>query len=89
MWQLPLHEGYKSRYRSDIADIRNTGGRDAGSIVGAHIIGEFADGLSWVHLDIAGTAKTYSDGGYTPKGATGAPTRTLVALAEDLAAGQG
>ena len=87
MWQLPLYEGYRERYKSDVADIQNTGTQgDAGSIIGAHIIGEFADGASWVHLDIAGASRARSAGGYVPKGATGVPVRTLVALAEDLAA---
>ncbi len=89
MWQLPLHDGYREGYKSDVADIQNTGGRGAGSIVGAQIIGEFADGASWVHLDIAGVSRTTSGRGYSPKGATGTPVRTLVALAEELAANSG
>ena len=55
-WQFPMDDEYKQQYKSDVADIKNTGGRDAGSITGAQIIGEFADGASWVHLDIAGVA---------------------------------
>jgi leucyl aminopeptidase len=82
LWQLPTFDEYKDQYKSDIADINNTGGRGAGATIGALIIGEFADGAQWAHLDIAGTNRTSSVDGFNPKGATGAPVRTLVALAE-------
>ena len=84
IWQLPTHDEYKDLYKSDVADIKNTGGRAAGAITGAMIIGEFSKGASWVHLDIAGTSKASSTKGYNPKGPTGVPVRTLVALAKDL-----
>jgi leucyl aminopeptidase len=84
IWQLPVYDGYKQQYKSDVADIKNTGGRNAGSITGAQIIGEFSDGASWVHLDIAGTSTSDSDGGYNPKGPTGTPVRALVALVQAL-----
>ena len=84
IWQLPTYEGYKEQFKSDVADIKNTGGRGAGSITGAQIIGEFTEGAAWVHLDIAGTSSTDRDKGYNPKGATGVPVRTLVTLARDL-----
>ncbi len=85
MWQLPTYASYKSEYRSDIADIRNTGGRGAGAITGALIIGEFAGDSQWAHLDIAATTRTTSDKGVNPKGSTGVPVRTLVELATSLA----
>ena len=84
MWQLPTFDEYKEQYKSDVADIKNTGGRGAGATIGAQIIGEFGEGASWVHLDIAGTARATSRKGYVPKGATGVPVRTLVNLAERL-----
>ena len=87
IWQLPTYDEYKDQYKSDIADIKNTGGRGAGSITGAQIIGEFSDGAAWVHLDIAGTARSSDTTGWTTKGASGVPVRTLVRLAFDLAAG--
>ena len=87
IWQLPTYEEYKEQYKSDVADIKNTGGRNAGSITGAQIIGEFAVGASWVHLDIAGTSRTDSSKGYNPRGATGVPVRTLVRLVQSLAGG--
>ncbi len=85
MWQLPMYPESSERYKSDIADINNTGARGGGAITGAMIIGEFADGALWAHLDIAGTSRSRQDRGYTPKGATGGPVRTLIALAEGLA----
>ena len=86
-WPLPMYDDYKSQYSSDIADIKNTGGRGAGSIIGALIIGEFNDGAPWVHLDIAGTSRTASTRGAAVKGATGVPVRTLVRLVCNLADG--
>ena len=83
-WPLPMYDDYKSQYSSDIADIKNTGGRGAGSITGALIIGEFNDGAPWVHLDIAGTSRTASTKGASIKGATGVPVRTLVQLVCNL-----
>ena len=85
MWQLPIDDDFKSQYKSDVADIKNTGGRAAGSITGAMIIGEFTEGAAWAHLDIAGTSETKSTKGYKPKGATGVGVRSLVTLALDLA----
>ena len=85
IWQLPTYDEYKDQYKSDVADIKNTGGRGAGSITGAQIIGEFTDGASWVHLDIAGTSRSDKAKRWDPKGATGVPVRTLVTLVTDLA----
>ena len=85
LWHMPTFEEYKEQFKSDVADIKNTGGREAGSATGAQIIGEFAEGASWVHLDIAGTARSSRGKGYNPKGPTGVPVRTLVRLVLDLA----
>jgi len=87
LWQMPLFEEYKELNRSDIADMKNTGGRYAGSIAAAHFLAEFAGEGPWVHLDIAGTDIADKDRGYIVKGATGVPVRTLVNLALQLAAG--
>ena len=84
MWHLPTFHEYGNQYKSDVADIKNTGGRAAGSITGAKIIEEFTDGASWVHLDIAGTARSNSLDGDKVKGSTGVTVRTLVALAINL-----
>ena len=76
-WRLPDDPEYKEQYKSDVADIKNTGGREAGTITGALIIGEFVGEASWAHLDIAGTSFIQSAKPYTPKGATGVAVRTL------------
>lgn len=77
-WQLPLFEEYKELIKSDVADMRNIGGRGAGTITAALFLAEFAEGMPWVHLDVAGTAYSESDLVVMPKGPTGTPVRTFV-----------
>ncbi|HET7586280.1 MAG TPA: leucyl aminopeptidase [Gemmatimonadaceae bacterium] len=77
-WPLPLWDEYKELIRSDIADVKNSGGRPAGSITAALFLKEFAGEYPWVHLDVAGTAYTESDLGFIPKGPTGVPVGTFV-----------
>ena len=77
-WQLPLWDEYKDLIKSDVADIKNTGGRPAGSITAALFLKEFAEDFPWVHLDIAGTAYSESDLVALPKGPTGVPVGTFV-----------
>jgi leucyl aminopeptidase len=85
LWQLPLFDEYAQQLKSDIADVANVGGRAAGTITGAMFIRQFVDeGVSWAHLDIAGTAWTEKEEPYLAKGPTGVPVRTFVALAETL-----
>ena len=84
-WQLPMFDEYKELIRSDVADMKNTGGRQAGSITAAFLIKEFVDGAAWAHLDIAGTSTSERAAGYQVKGATGTPSRTLAQLAVNLA----
>jgi len=85
IWQLPMFEEYRELNKSNIADVKNTGGRAAGTITGAYFISEFAEDVPWVHLDIAGTSSTDKDKGYLVTGATGVPVRTLVNLVLGLA----
>ena len=85
IWQLPLYDDYKEQIKSSVADIKNTGGRGAGSITAALFLAEFTADTQWAHLDIAGTYMTNKDKGYLVKGGTGIPTRTLVNLALELA----
>ncbi|MBM3944244.1 MAG: leucyl aminopeptidase, partial [SAR202 cluster bacterium] len=87
IWQMPIADDYKKQYESDVADMKNIGGRAGGSITGAMIIGEFVGDAAWVHLDIAGTSTTEKNGGWNTKGATGTPARTFVHLAQALARG--
>ena len=77
-WQLPLDKEYSKQIKSDIADIKNVGGRKAGTITAAAFLKEFADGLSWAHLDIAGTAWGDEAKPYRSKGPTGVAVRTLL-----------
>jgi leucyl aminopeptidase len=77
-WELPMWDDYKELIKSDVADIKNSGGRPAGTISAALFLKEFADGYPWVHLDIAGTAYTESDLGTVPRGPTGVPVGTFV-----------
>ncbi|MBI4216069.1 MAG: leucyl aminopeptidase [Chloroflexi bacterium] len=84
-WQLPMFTEYKEQNKSDVADIKNTGGRYAGAITAAQFLAEFAQDTPWVHLDIAGTARAEKDSGATVKGATGVPVLTFVNLALALA----
>ncbi|NIS31825.1 MAG: hypothetical protein GWO04_18570, partial [Actinobacteria bacterium] len=67
---------------SDIADMKNTGGRYGGAITAALLLKEFvADGIPWAHLDIAGPARASEANHYIAKGGTGFGVRTLVELA--------
>ena len=77
-WPLPLWEDYKELIKSDVADIKNSGGRPAGTITAAMFLREFAEGYPWVHLDVAGTAYTESDLATVPRGPTGVPVGTFV-----------
>jgi len=85
IWQLPMYDEYKEQLKSDIADIKNIGGRYGGAITAAKFLEEFINGTPWVHLDIAGTYDTDKEKGYLVKGATGVPVRTLVNVILSLA----
>jgi leucyl aminopeptidase len=84
VWELPLWEGYHDLIKSDIADMKNTGGRDGGVITAACLLSKFVQDRPWVHLDIAGTAWTEKDRPYTPKGATGIGCRLLTQFLRDF-----
>ncbi len=77
-WELPLCADYEEQIKSDTADIKNTGGRAAGSITAALFLKVFAEGYPWVHLDVAGTAYSETDLVSLPKGPTGRPVGTFV-----------
>ena len=82
VWRLPLWDEYAPLMKSEIADLKNAGSREAGAITAAKFLEEFADGLRWAHLDIAGTAWTEKDTPYIPTGAAGIGVRLLVRLME-------
>jgi leucyl aminopeptidase len=81
-WQLPLDKEYSKQIKSDIADIKNVGGRKAGTITAAAFLKEFADGVAWAHLDIAGTAWGDDAKPYRSKGPTGIALRTLLKIVD-------
>ena len=80
IWQLPLDKEYREQIKSEIADIKNIGGRKAGTITGAYFIREFVEETPWAHLDIAGTAWNDANKPYLSVGPTGVCVRTLVNL---------
>ncbi len=87
-WQLPLDKEYSKQIKSEIADIKNIGGRKAGTITAAAFLKEFADGVAWAHLDIAGTAWGDDAKPYRAKGPTGVAVRTLINMVERAARAQ-
>ncbi|AIQ51199.1 leucyl aminopeptidase [Paenibacillus sp. FSL R7-0331] len=78
VWQLPVYPEFREMLRSEVADIRNAAGRFGSASTAGLFIGEFAEGLPWVHLDIAGTAFLSKERGVHSKGATGVMVRTLL-----------
>jgi leucyl aminopeptidase len=77
-WNLPLWDEYRELLDSTIADIKNSGGRQAGTITGGWFLKDFVVDIPWAHLDIAGTAYRDDAVPYLRKGATGAPTRLFI-----------
>ncbi|MCT7366113.1 leucyl aminopeptidase [Mycolicibacterium llatzerense] len=87
-WPMPLPEELKDDLKSTVADLANVSGvRNAGMLVAGVYLREFvADGVQWAHLDVAGPAyNTGGPWGYTGKGGTGVPTRTMFAVLQDIA----
>jgi leucyl aminopeptidase len=80
VWQMPLFDEYKDYIKSDIADLKNSGGRSGSLSSSAYFLKEFAGDTPWVHLDIAGTAWIDKDRPYIPKGATGIGVRLLLSF---------
>jgi len=78
VWELPLWEEYGEMIKSDVADLKNTGGREGGVITAAFFLSKFVGSYPWVHLDIASTAWIRKDRPYIPKGASGIGVRLLV-----------
>jgi len=77
VWRLPMGEDYDKQIKSDIADMKNVGGRPAGSITAAQFLARFIDNTKWAHLDIAGMAWSTKEKPTVPKGATGFGVRLL------------
>jgi leucyl aminopeptidase len=83
VWQLPMFDEYEKLVKSDIADVKNAGGRWAGAITAAMFLKKFIGKYKWVHLDIAGTASTEESLEYIPKGASGVGVRLLIDFLEN------
>ena len=77
LWRMPLGDAYDKMIRSEIADMKNVGGRPGGSISAACFLQRFTNGVPWAHLDIAGTAWSLKDSPITPKGATAFGVRLI------------
>lgn len=83
VWRMPIGEGYDKLINSDIADMKNVGGRYAGSITAAQFLQRFVNDIPWVHIDIAGTAWKQKPSDVAEKGATGYGVRLLDRLIKD------
>ncbi|MFH0782478.1 MAG: leucyl aminopeptidase [Pseudomonadota bacterium] len=78
LWRLPLGEMYVKQIKSQVADIKNTGGKPAGCITAAEYLHQFVGKIPWAHIDIAGTAWDFTEKTYIPKGPSGVGVRILI-----------
>ena len=83
LWRLPLGKDYSRQIDSKVADIKNVGGKGAGTITAAAYLEKFVGKTVWAHLDIAGTAWDFTEKPYIPKGPSGVGVRTLLELVRD------
>jgi leucyl aminopeptidase len=81
-WRMPLDDDYKELLKSDVADLKNVGGKWAGAISAAKFLQEFVDDTPWIHLDIAGPSWSEKETATQDSGATGCFVRTLVSMLE-------
>ena len=87
VWRLPLDKNYEKQIESNVADIKNTGGKPAGTITAAAYLSNFVGKTPWAHLDIAGTAWDFTKKTYIPKGPSGTATRTFINLVRNWKTG--
>ena len=80
LWRMPLDETYKKQLKSEVADLKNTGGKPAGCVTAAEYLHHFVGNTPWAHLDIAGTAWNFTEKSYVPKGPSGFGVRILLEL---------
>lgn len=78
LWRLPLHRPYDDLLKSDVADVRNIGGRWGGAITAARFLQKFVGDAAWAHLDIAGPAFATGSTAWRDSGATGCFVKTLL-----------
>ncbi len=81
-WRLPLDDDYKDQLKSNVADLKNVGGKWGGAITAAKFLEQFVDGKPWIHLDIAGPSWSEAENSSRDAGGTGCFVRTLVTLLE-------
>ena len=86
VWEMPLWDDYFEQLKSDVADMRNIGGRGGGMITAALFLSKFVGDVPWIHLDIASTDWSERERAYIPKGPTGIGTRLLLQYLIDQAA---
>lgn len=87
IWELPLYDEFLDLIKSNVATIKNIGGRTGGAITAAAFLSHFVQNVPWAHLDIAGTAWTQdgtADRSYNPKGSTGFGVRLIMKFLEDF-----
>ena len=77
-WQMPIFDELKENLKSEIADFKNTGGKNAGTSTAAWFLSNFTQSKSWLHLDIAGTAFLEKSNKETLQGPTGVMIRSLI-----------
>ena len=77
LWQMPLFDEYKEQMKSDVADLKNSGGRKASPITAGIFLQSFVNKSKWLHLDVAGKEITEKENSYKPKGGIGFGVRTL------------
>jgi leucyl aminopeptidase len=89
LWRMPLDPAYDRQLKSDVADLKNTGGRYGSAVTAARFLAHFVGDWPWAHLDIAGSS-LYSSGpdqtprSYLTKGGTGIPLRTFIEYLRNL-----
>jgi leucyl aminopeptidase len=88
VWELPLWEEYQEQIKSDVADMKNVGGRGGGAITAAAFLQKFVGDTPWAHLDIAGTSWNDEARPYAPKGATGVGVRLLIQWLTEMTRGR-
>jgi leucyl aminopeptidase len=83
VWELPLWDDYQELIKSDLADIKNTGGKFGAAIIASRFLQNFVEDYPWVHVDIAGVDFLEKERPYSPKGATGFGARLLLQFLRD------
>lgn len=84
VWEMPLYDEYRDYIKSDVADLKNSGGKNGSLVTAGYFLKEFAGDTPWVHLDIAGTAWNDKDRPYQTRGATGIGVRLILNFLKGL-----